>query len=107
MSYLVIYKEGGEEKKDVFSGASDAATHIEDLIRDKNISADDIDLHELTKVEYGVKHVPVVTLNGNDHHEEELEPEKETISSKIVEGIEDVQDASAKDESLEVFTFES
>jgi len=105
LSYLVIYKEGGEEKKDVIGDAKGVSTHIEDLIRDKNISADDIDLHEMTKVEYEVKHVPVVTLNGSDYSKEDQSLSAE--SSQIVEGIEDVQESSSNGENLEVFTFES
>ncbi len=105
MSYLVVYKEGGEEKKDITGDANSAATFIEDLIRDKKISTEEISLHEMTKVDYDVKHVPVVTIGSVKHQEED-----EFVAaqpSQVVEGIEDAQEASTANEGLEVFTFES
>ncbi len=105
MNYLVVYKEGGEEKKKIIGDTKGATVFIEDLIRDKSIRADEIDLHEMTKVEYAVKNVPIVTIGADS--QKEVDQHVPADPNQVVEGIESARETSSSDESLEVFTFDS
>lgn len=105
MNYLVVYKEGGEEKKKIIDDTKDATIFIEELIRDKSIGADEIDLHEMTKVEYAVKQVPIVTIGADS--QQEVDQHVSADPSQVVEGIESTRETSSSNESLEVFTFDS